>query len=148
MKPIRTWILIADAARARVLENEGPGRGVAEVPGLVFTNELPQHQPGAGERGRAYESVSPTRHAVEPASDAHRLAERHFARELARMLSERHTAKSFDRLVLVATARMMGELRDALDPAVQKLVSGDLVADLTKVPDTELASHLGKVLAV
>src|SRR5262249_34094570 len=28
MKPTRTWILIADGARARILRNDGPGKGV------------------------------------------------------------------------------------------------------------------------
>ena len=43
---------------------------------------------------------------------------------------------------------MMGELREALDPSLRAIVSGELVADLTKVPNPEVASHLGKVMAV
>ena len=36
MKPTRTWILIADGARARILENLGPGKGVHEVPDMTI----------------------------------------------------------------------------------------------------------------
>ena len=31
MKPIRTWVLIADAARARVFESTGKGTGLTIV---------------------------------------------------------------------------------------------------------------------
>ncbi|WP_428543039.1 hypothetical protein [Profundibacter sp.] len=36
MKTRRTWILIADGASARILENTGPGTGLNELAGKVW----------------------------------------------------------------------------------------------------------------
>jgi hypothetical protein len=47
---------------------------------------------------------------------------------------------SFDRLVLVAPAPVLGEFRHALD-APTKLMT-QLQRDLTKVPDADLKEHL------
>ena len=47
MKPIRTWVLIADAARARVFETRGQGTGLTVVPDLSLDAELaPSHTQG------------------------------------------------------------------------------------------------------
>ncbi len=145
MKAIRTWILVADGTRARVLESTGPGRRLTAHPELTFSHELPRHEPGGSDRGRAFESASPTRHAVEPKSDPVRQSKHQFAIELADMLAGKLTEKAFDRVVLVAPAPMMGDLRTALDAPVRAVVSGEVVADLTKVPDVEIAKHLGDV---
>ena len=37
MKKTVTWVLIADGAQARVLENTGPGKGLRQVEGLDFS---------------------------------------------------------------------------------------------------------------
>ncbi len=146
MKPVRTWVLIADAGRARVLEGRGPGHGLKVVPDMTFDNPRPEHEPGGGERGRSFESASPTRHAMEPTSDPARLDQARFAGELVRRLDERRAAKAFDRLILVAPAKMMGDLRQAVGDALGRMVDGEVIADLTRVPDHEVAAHLDGVL--
>ncbi len=45
MKPIITWIVIADGAHARVLENAGPGKGLSSLDNLTFEGE---HVPARG----------------------------------------------------------------------------------------------------
>ena len=39
MKPTRTWVLIADGARARILENDGPNHGLTAIEGLEFQGD-------------------------------------------------------------------------------------------------------------
>ncbi len=39
MKQIRTWILIADGARARIVLNTGPGHGIEAMDGRVFRSD-------------------------------------------------------------------------------------------------------------
>jgi len=146
MKPVRTWVLIADAGRARVLEGRGPGHGLKPISNLTFDNPRPEHEPGGSDRGRSFESASPTRHAIEPTSDPDRLSMARFAAELVERLEEQRTAKAFDRLVLVAPAKMMGELRQAVGDALGRMVDGEVIADLTRVPDHEVAAHLDGVL--
>ena len=143
MKPIRTWVLIADAARARVFERRGKGTGLTVVSDMAFDTELaPSHTLGTDRPGRSFESVGSRRHALESPSDLHREQKRQFARRVAEAIEERHAAKSFDRLVVVAPAVTMGDLRAALSEKVKPAVATELVADLTNTPVSELPAHL------
>ena len=108
MKPIRTWVLIADAARARVFERRGKGTGLTVVSDMAFDAELaPSHMLGTDRPGRSFESIGSIRHAMESSSDPHREQKRQFARRIAHAVEERQAASSFDRLVLVAPAVTM-----------------------------------------
>jgi protein required for attachment to host cells len=143
MKPIRTWVLIADAARARVFESTGKGTGLTIVQDMSLDAELlPSHELGTDRPGRAFDSVGSGRHAMEATSDPHREQKRQFARRVAEAIGERQAGKSFDRLVLVAPPVTMGDLRAALSDKVKARVASELVADLTNTPTSELPAHL------
>ncbi len=54
MKPIRTWVLIADAARARVFEARGKGHGLTAVRDMTLDAELaPSRDLGTDRPGRS-----------------------------------------------------------------------------------------------
>jgi protein required for attachment to host cells len=143
MKPIRTWVLIADAARARVFETTGKGTGLSAVQDMTMGTALaPSHEIGTDRPGRSFDSVGTGRHAMESPSDPHRERKRQFARRIAEAIERRLGTKSFDRLVVVAPAVTMGDLRAALSDRVKATVSAEVVADLTNTPASELPSHL------
>jgi protein required for attachment to host cells len=143
MKQIRTWVLIADAARARVFETKGKGTGLAVVDDMSFDARLaPSREIGSDRPGRSFESVGSTRHAMESPSDPHREQKRQFARRIADAVERKQAAKSFDRLVLVAPAVTMGDLRAILPDKVKAVVAAELVADLTNTPMSDLPAHL------
>lgn len=149
MKPTKTWVLIADGARARVLENLGPGKGVHEVPGHTYSAAHPANRDILADRpSRAFDSTGDSRHAIEPNVDPHREAKRGFARQLAAMLDTALADGACDRIVLVAPATTMGDLRHALSDRARNVLHGELVEDLTKMPDANVARHLESVLAV
>lgn len=149
MKPITTWILIADGARARVLENTGPGKGVAEVAGLEFTDERLRSRDIMADRpGRAFASAGDGRSAMERPTDPVEKRQSDFARSLAAKLDRKRRQKAFDRLVLVAAPAALGHLRGALSPQLRELVTAELAKDLTKVPNPEIPRHLEDVLVV
>lgn len=144
MKPVRTWILIADAGRARVLENLGAGRGIAEVDGLASEANLPSttHAIVSDRQPRAMESSGPDRHPIEPRTDPREKLKRGYLEMLANHLDERLAAGAFDRLIVVAPPPALGTLRAAFSEALKSAVTGELAKDLTKVPDHELGQHL------
>ena len=149
MKPIRTWILVADGARARVLENTGPGMGVSEVRGMEFDGQTLENREIMSDRpGRSFESADQSRHAMEPRSDPKQLMETAFVESLVETLHKQFQAGSFDRLVLVAAPRALGDIRNALPKELAGAVYGELAKDLTKVPNAEMDRHLGEVMAV
>jgi protein required for attachment to host cells len=147
MKPVRTWIHIADGGRARVLINEGPGKGIREIEGLAFEADHRASRNIFTDRpGRAFESTSPTRHGMQPKSDPHREAKRGFATILANMLREKLDEGRYDRLILVAPPATLGDLREELSGRVAAMVVGEVAKDLTKVPPSALGDHLRDVI--
>jgi protein required for attachment to host cells len=110
---------------------------------MAFDAELaPSHTLGTDRPGRSFESVGSTRHAIESQSDPHREQKRQFARRIAQAVGERQAASSFDRLVVVAPAVTMGDLRAAWSDKVKAAIVAELVADLTRTPVNELPAHL------
>ncbi|MBO0764879.1 MAG: host attachment protein [Hyphomicrobiaceae bacterium] len=149
MKPIRTWVLIADAARARVFETRGRGTGLTAVADMVLDAELaPSREIGTDRPGRSFESVGGMRHALESPSDPHREQKRQFARRIADAVEARQAARSFDRLVVVAPPVTMGDLRAVLADKVKAAVSAEVVADLTNTPVSALPAHLAEHVAL
>ena len=143
MKRIRTWVLIADGRRARVFETRGKGTGLTVVQDMALDTELPPSRALGNDRpGRSFESVGSVRHAMQSPSDPHREHKRQFAHRVAGLVHERLLARSFDRLVVVAPAVTMGDLRTALSQQVKAVTTAELVADLTKTPVAELPAHL------
>lgn len=143
MKPQRTWVLIADAGRARVLENTGPGSGLRIVPGQSLENRIPSgHDLVSDQAPRAHDSLGPARHAMTGSEDPRRKEKRHFAGELADALDHGARQGAFDRLVLVAPPQILGDLRTALSPRVKEKVVSEVAKDLTKTPDRDVAGHL------
>jgi protein required for attachment to host cells len=149
MKPVRTWILIADGGRGRIVENAGPGRGVRPANGMEFQAELPANRDINSDRpGRTVESAGYARLSKEEPSDPHRELKRRFAAKLCGVLDRKLAEGAFDRLVLVAPPATMGDLRASLSNQVRARVRAELVADLTKIPINKLDQHLGEVIAL
>lgn len=150
MKRIKTWILIADGARARIVLNDGPGRGIKPGPDKEFEGvNAPTREIVSDRPGRAFDSSGlGGRHSMEPRTDPHEHEQRLFHQRIAAYLDTAAKNGEFDRLVVVAPPKALGNLRSALTEAVRKKVIGELNKDLTHVPIHDLAAHLGSVLAV
>lgn len=150
MKPIRTWILIADAGRARVLENLGPGKGTKPVDGLASESAIPSTTAEIVEdrQGRSFESSSSTRHPLTPPTDPRKALKRNYLEMLADQLDERLQGGAFDRLIIVAPPAALGMLRDAFSDRLAAAITGELAKDLTKTPDHELGPLLADVVRI
>ena len=147
MKPVRTWVLIADGSRARVLENDGPGRGLVAKDALVFHGaHAATHDLMADRQGRSYSSHGPGRSAIEAHTDPHRELKVIFANHLAEVLAHELKQGSYDRLILVASPVTLGDLRKAISIKVRAKVAGEIGQDLTKTPNAEVAKHLEGVM--
>ena len=147
MKATRTWILIADGARARILQNDGPGKGLHALAGGVFRGEhASTHAIMSDRTGRTFSSTGPARSAIEAHSDPHRELKRSFAHRLAEALADGWRKRAYDRLIIVAAPSALGDLRATLSPEVRAKVTAEVAKDLTKTPDTAVAEHLKDVL--
>lgn len=138
-----TWILVADAGRARVLEAAGHGGELTEVDGLDIVNEIPKTSDTVRDSlPRTFDSSGPGRHAIAPKSDPRRSAKRDFAEELAGKLAEAEAKGAFQELVIIAPAQMTGDLRQCLTADVKRRVTREFLLDLAHAPKAEIARRL------
>jgi len=141
-------VLVADGARARLFANEGGGKGLRPALDQEFIGtRLPSRDIATDRPGRTFDSAGQGRHAMEPPTDPHRHEKQVFAREVATVLEDARKKNAFNRLVLVAPPEALGDLRSELSDELQRMVTGELNKNLTKVPVYELPAVLKEVLA-
>ena len=148
MKPVHTWIVVADGQRARFFHHAGIGKGLGAAmnhdmaQSLVPNRERERDEPGrkadAGHGGSR----------VEPSVDYHEFDKERFANDVSRVLNKARAENQYDRLVLVAPPKTLGYLREELDKHTRDLVYGELHKDLTHQREDQILKHLGEVMAV
>jgi protein required for attachment to host cells len=148
MKPTITWIIVADGARARIFVNRGPGKGI-ELSGRELTAEHQRTSDMVRDSlPRTYDSVGHARHVIEPRVDPHRDAKREFTEHLAQVLDQSVAERAFDRFVVVAPPKMLGDFRKAMSKRLQPLLHGEVAKDLTKASPKEVADHLAEAIII
>lgn len=141
------WIVIADAAQARIfqaLREDGKLTEIATLrnpEGRLTPQEMVSDRAGRMGRGRGS-----TGHAFEP----HDSVEEHVAERFARHVCAHLAAAQHDgyvkRLYLVADPKFLGQLRRHMDPRTRDIVAQEQTSDLARRrPDTirrALPEHL------
>ena len=124
----KQWIVVADASQARVLEVRGSElvvlREFDNPAGRARNQDLVSE-----ESGRMNKSGRRIRSAMDPATSPHDQQAILFAHRLAKLLDSGATEGGYDRLMLVAPPHLLGLLREAISPAVQHRVCGELSKD-------------------
>ena len=147
MRQPKTWYAIADGGRACFVEKNsetGAYDTLREFDSAKIhstTRDL-----GAERPGRGHESANSAHHAVEPRTDLHDVEKQRFVAEVAAGLNAAAAEGAFERLVLVAPAHALSELKAALDAATTAKVAGELQKDLAKTPNADLAEHFADLV--
>lgn len=148
MKPIVTWVLVADGAQAQVYEHGGPGKGLTPVQGLHFEQEpLRAREINSDRPGRHFGGGVGNRSGMEEA-DPVDVREERFVKALADELETMRQQGRFDRLIIAAAPSALGDLRPALTDQVRQTVMAELPKDLTNVPKGQLVRHFEQLLPV
>lgn len=143
MKAAKTWVLIANGARARLVSAERHGKELQLVEKFEFrADHSPNRELNRDRPARVFESHGAARHSIEPKVDAHRELKREFAEEIADTLHNHLSGQHFDHLVVVAPPITLGDLRLALSEAVKATVVAEVAMDLTKVPNNDVSRHI------
>lgn len=136
-KPLRTRFVIADGSRARWVKRSD----VADD--FTTTKELAAEPRVEGQhQGVVFEGVAGRRFGVQQrqsAVQAHRLQ---FAHQVADAINAEAEADAFERLAVVAPARVLSAIRGRLSAAANARLARTLAKDLTKTPDHELGTWL------
>lgn len=143
----KTWVVVADSSRARILMAEKPGMGISDIDCLehpegrlheqALTSDLP---------GRAFDSGGEGRHALGSSVDPKKQEAIKFAKLIADYLESGRTAGSFAKLYLIAPPAFLGQLRDHLSTSLERMVRDtidkNLVAQDKKTIRAQLPDYL------
>ena len=139
-----TWVLIADGEKALFLENIGDAQDMhLEVLRKVEQENPETSEQGTDKPGRFNDGPSVQRSAVQE-TDWHALEKQRFAKDLAQILYKAAHANKFDKIVLVAAPKVLGDLRAELHSEV----SDRVIAEISKTVTNEPLIEIERMLAV
>lgn len=119
----RIWLIVADRAQA-ILFRKTPS-GLERIADIRKGNTRGRHDDGSETAARS--------------DDA-------FIQKLAAWLDTAERERVFDRLVLVAAPRTLGNFREALSKNVFNRVAAEVGKDLTTLPEPEIKAHLQDII--
>ena len=138
---MKTWIVVADASRARIFEIGVVKDELREVRGFIHpasrmkTSKLVSDRAGRVNRGAG-------RSAMEARTCAHEVEAEHFAALLASELDKGIESRQCGAIVLVVPPRFLGRIRSGISPRAFNAVSRTILKDLTQCPVNELRAAL------
>lgn len=142
---MKNWLVVANASRARVLEETDKPGVYAHVADLVhpqsrqkgtdLAGDRPGHVPGVASHGSGSSAYDPRTAPREREHDR-------FALELAGSLNDGIAAGRCAGLVLVASNPFLGYLKEHLNDQAHKVILRTVAADYTALDDRELAQRL------
>ena len=165
-KPLLTWVLMADAENAQIYSchkithkmalagankhhyyNEKPDHELVSIEnGRLKAESINDYQIGHDRRGTSSSSNSPTHNTYEPHGDITEELKNRFTRIIADKLKQAHDADLFDRLILVAPARIVTALKEVLSPYIVANISAIVPKDLMQYHGSALMAHLRETL--
>ena len=133
---------MADKGIARIFTKPD---GHLELIGEIFPEALSADMTDAA-LGRVANSSGKARHKYEPHMTQARQGAISFAREIADWLTDAEAADTFDRLVLVAAPRTLGDLRNVMSKQLQSRIAAEVDKDLTNLDETALYKALDDIV--
>lgn len=140
---MKNWWVVANAARARILEAEGEGfvhvhdlvHPRSRQKGAELASDRPGHVPGKQPHGIGSSALDPRHDPREREHDQ-------FAREVAAALNDGVAAGRCAGIVLVASNPFLGLVKQHLGEQATKALLRTVAADYTTLDDRELAQRL------
>jgi len=141
MKAVKTLVLLVNDKDARILENDGVGKGLHQVAHIERDTALGAEIAYADGPGRSKGGSGGAHHGMEPSTSEDRQNRERFAGHVLGETEALWTKGGFERLIVAAPAKMLGELRDRMPPVLAGGLQGDLAKDLLHTPVVELPGH-------
>lgn len=139
----RIWVIVADEGIVRIFRKPD---GHLELIGEMIPDESMQAELTNKALGRVATLSSGLYHKYEPHMTQSRQDEFLFAQDVANWLEKAEAADVFDRLVLTAAPRMLGDLRAVMSKTVQGRIAAEIDKDLTKLDEITLRKALDEIL--
>ncbi len=136
---MKTLVIVANSARARIFSTQSLMRGIEEIEGFahpeahLINQELVSDSPGRSVDGRG---------TLDPRTTAREQEDKDFAKLLARHLKELHNQQHFEQLVLAASPHFLGLLRNQLPSPLDDIVSQTVDKNLTDASVEQILEYL------
>ena len=139
-RPLKTQFVIADGARARWVTQAD------RVDDFVTQSEIQAEARAKGHpQGAVFEGSTGRRFSVEEGRGAVSHHRELFAQQIADLLNRQAEARAFERLALIAPARLLNAIKQRLSGVASAKLAKTLAKDLTKTPDHELGAWLRRL---
>jgi protein required for attachment to host cells len=143
----RTWVVVANAARARLCEFDPRDGSLTELADFTHPagrqkgSDLATDRPGHAAKGQTGSRTS-----FEPHTEVHHKERATFAHELAQHLELAVVEGRCPALALIASNPFLGELKARLGPGATRAIAATSPTDLTHCTMAELAQRVGALL--
>jgi protein required for attachment to host cells len=137
-----TWIIAADASRARILQVADPEQLVEIEDFLNPDGRLSERELVTDAEPRLHGSTG--QHSAREATSAVEHSVELFAKRIGNYLDKARNDHRYDRLLLVAPPRLLGQIRKELGKEVEKLVVDEIDKDLSWFNAREIERYFAK----
>jgi protein required for attachment to host cells len=137
--PHNSLVLVGDGQKALFLRNRGSALDVDLIVEEILEQDNPAtREQGTDRPGQSTASPAVARSAMEEV-DWHHIAKERFANEIAEELYRHAHANRFDRLIIIAPPKILGQLRKACHAEVVARVVAEIPKELTSYPVSDIA---------
>lgn len=144
---MKTWVIVASAARARIFETAGRRMPLRELSDLINPEDrLHPRDLKSDKPGRAFDTLGGQRHAMQTPVEPKEQTAIRFAKQVVETLESGINEGRFDTLCLVAPPHFLGLVREHMSDALSRAIAGDVVKDLTKEEIASIEEHVAHLL--
>lgn len=143
MKPVKTLVLLANDATARLFENLGPGRGLSEIEDFSAKLTAGTEVRYSDRPGRNAAAPGMAHHATADQSEAEEAQSRAaFVRAVVAETDARFRESGFSRFVMAAAPATLGVLRTQLPDRLRAALVLDVDKDFTAQTPADVVKRL------
>ena len=143
-KVARVWIVVADKRIARIFRKSNSH---LELIGEALpTNRQRAKGIPDNSMGRVTSLHGSQHHKLTPHMQPGRSDAVHFAQDLSSWLEEAVQKDSFDRLVLIAAPKTLGDIRSCLHKTVHNRIIAEVNKELTQINEKQLEEELKNII--
>lgn len=142
-KTMKKWIVIANATDARIYQQNNDATTL-QLTQHFHSEKAHLHAKDVvtDRAGRVFESAVIGRHALEPTTELHREAKIEFAHEIMAFINHAIANHEFETLILVASPKLLGELRKQIHKPPTQATILEIAKDLSHVKEDKLPEVL------
>lgn len=141
-----SWVVVADAARARVFEAESLKKDLVEIMDKANpTRRIPQNELASDEPGRNRGPGGMVTHGMQEKVTPQDTEDQRFAADIIDEVRQALDSNRISNFYLIAPPHFLGVLRGAMSGHVAKALGGDLNKSLTTHSLADIKAHLGEL---